>query len=103
MKLEFSEQVYEKSLHIKSHQNALQDVPSCYMRMDTQDEADSRFSQFCERSWGGRICFAFLTIISLCVQMLHNGLQRNPLRLFIVSFNPTYMFRPPPAETCRWD
>jgi len=54
MKLEFSQQVFEKS-NIKFHENPSSGsrVVPCG-RMDGQknrhDEADSRFSQFCERT-----------------------------------------------------
>jgi len=49
MKLEFSRQIFEESSNIKFHEN-----PSSWSRVvpwgltDTNDEAKSRFSQFCE-------------------------------------------------------
>ena len=42
MKLEFSRQSFEEYSNIKFHEN-----PSS---ADTHDEANSRFSQFCERA-----------------------------------------------------
>jgi hypothetical protein len=52
MKSEFYRQIFEKVLNSKFYQN-----PSCGSRVvpcgqtDWHDEANSRFSQFCERSW----------------------------------------------------
>jgi len=51
MKLEFSQQILEKELNVKFHKN-----PSSgsrvvsYGHMDRHDEANSVFSQFCERA-----------------------------------------------------
>ena len=51
MKLEFSRQAFEKYSNIKFHEN-----PSSWNRVvpcertDGQDEANSRFSKFCERA-----------------------------------------------------
>jgi hypothetical protein len=50
MKLEYSRQIFEKYANIKFHEN-----PSSWSRVvpcgetDRHDEANSRFSQFCER------------------------------------------------------
>jgi len=54
MKLEFSRQVFEKYSNIKPHENPSSEsriVPSGQTegRTDGQDEANSCFSQFCER------------------------------------------------------
>jgi len=51
MKLEFSREIVEKYLNTKFHENP--SSGSCvvpYGRMGKEDEADSRFSQFCERN-----------------------------------------------------
>ena len=49
MKLEFSQQISEKYSNIKFHENPSSGGPviPCEQR-DRHDEADSRFSQFCE-------------------------------------------------------
>ena len=50
MKLEIPEQIFEKYSNIKFHENPSSGnrvVP--YGRMDRHDEANSHFSQFCER------------------------------------------------------
>jgi len=52
MKLEFSRQVFEKKSNIKFHENpssGSQVVPCG--RTDRHDEANSRFSQLCERAY----------------------------------------------------
>jgi hypothetical protein len=53
MKLEFSRKIFEKRLNIKFHENPSSGsrVVSCG-RIDGQtcDEANSSFSQFCERA-----------------------------------------------------
>jgi hypothetical protein len=51
MKLEFSEQIFDKNLNIKFYQNPSNGsrvVPR--VQTDGQDEANSRFSQFYERA-----------------------------------------------------
>jgi hypothetical protein len=55
MKLEFSRQIFEKSSNITFHENpsnGSRAVPCgrTNIAMDRLDEADGRFSQFCERS-----------------------------------------------------
>ena len=54
MKLEFSGQILEKYSNIKFHENPLNASHACSMRTygqtDRYDEADSRFTQFFERS-----------------------------------------------------
>jgi hypothetical protein len=54
MKLEFSGQILEKYSSIKFHENPLSASHACSMRTygqtDRYDEADSRFTQFFERS-----------------------------------------------------
>ena len=51
MKLEFSRHIFEKSSSIKFHQNPASGsrVVPCG-RKDGHDEANSHFSQFCERA-----------------------------------------------------
>jgi hypothetical protein len=49
-KFEFSRQIFEKYSNIKFHQNPSNGKPSRSMRTDGHDEANSRFSQFCERA-----------------------------------------------------
>ena len=54
MKLEFYRQIFEKSSNIKFHENPSSGrrvVP--YGQTDRRDEANSRFSQFCERASKG--------------------------------------------------
>jgi len=50
MKLDISRQIFEKYSDIKFHENLSSEsgVVPCG-RTDGRDEADSRFSQFCER------------------------------------------------------
>jgi len=52
MKLEFSLQIFEKSSDIKFHEN-LSHGSRVVRRgqTDRHDEANSRFSQICERAW----------------------------------------------------
>ena len=51
MKLEFSRQVFEKQkLKYQVSSKFVQWEPSCFMRTDGHYEANSRFSQFCERA-----------------------------------------------------
>jgi len=63
MKLEFSLQIFEKSSNIKFRENpsnesravlcertAIQTVIEIYGRRDRRNEANSRYSQFCERA-----------------------------------------------------
>jgi len=54
MKLEFSRQIFEKSTNIKFHENLTSGsrVPCgrTHGRTDMHDEANRRFSQFCERA-----------------------------------------------------
>jgi len=55
MELEFSRQIFEKSSNTKLHENpssGIRVVPCGRTdgRTDRHDEADSRFSQFCERA-----------------------------------------------------
>jgi len=50
MKLEFSQQIFGKSSNIKFHENpssGIRLVP--FGRTDRRDEANSHFSQFCQR------------------------------------------------------
>jgi hypothetical protein len=62
MKLEFSQQIFEKSSNNKFHQ-----YPSSESRVvpcgwtDRYDEANSRFSQFCERAEEGVLTNRFET------------------------------------------
>jgi hypothetical protein len=49
MKLEFSRQIFEIYLNIEFHENPFSGSLSFpYGRTDRRDEANSRFSQFCE-------------------------------------------------------
>ena len=51
MTLEFSQQIFEKYSYIEFHENPSSGgrvVP--YRRTDRHDDADSRFSKFCERA-----------------------------------------------------
>jgi hypothetical protein len=48
MKLEFSKQVSEKYSNIKFHEN--RPVGAELFHADRHEEANSRFSQFCERA-----------------------------------------------------
>jgi hypothetical protein len=54
MKFEFSQQIFRKILKYKNSWQSVQREPSCSIRTDVQtdrhDEANSRFSQFCERA-----------------------------------------------------
>jgi len=54
MKLEFSRQIFEKRSNTKGHENPSSGGPSCSMRTDGRrdrnDEANSRYSRFCERA-----------------------------------------------------
>jgi hypothetical protein len=53
MKLEFSQHIFEKYINIKFHENppsGRRVVPWGRMDGQTQDEANSCFSQFCERA-----------------------------------------------------
>jgi hypothetical protein len=61
MKLEFSEQFLEKHSNIEFHENP--SSGSCVVpvgrtdrQTDRQDEANSRFSQFCERAESVLMC-----------------------------------------------
>jgi len=50
MKFEFSRQIFEKYLNIKFHENPSSGKPVVPCgRTDRHDEANSGFSQFCER------------------------------------------------------
>jgi len=50
MKLELSRQISETYSNIKLHENPSSGEPSCSMHTDRHDEANSRFSKFCERA-----------------------------------------------------
>jgi hypothetical protein len=54
MKLEFSGQIFEKSLNIKFHENTSIGSRVRYGRTDWHDEANSHFSQFCESAYKGK-------------------------------------------------
>jgi len=49
MKLEFSGQIFKKYSCIKFHKNQAE-LYHADRRMDRQDEANSRFSEFCKRA-----------------------------------------------------
>jgi hypothetical protein len=46
MKLEFSRQIFEKSLNIKFHENPSSWEQSYFMWMDRREKSNSHFSQF---------------------------------------------------------
>jgi len=48
MKFEFSGQIFEKKLQMSKLIKSVQWESSCSMRTDRHDEANSRFSKFCE-------------------------------------------------------
>jgi hypothetical protein len=50
MKLEFSGQVLEKSSNIKFNENPSSGSGRMDVQTDKHDEANGRFSQFCERT-----------------------------------------------------
>ena len=51
MKSEFSRQIFEKYSNIKFREDPPSGGPKCSIRTDRHDEANSRFSQFCERAY----------------------------------------------------
>ena len=48
MKLEFFQQIFVKASNIKYHENPSSGSPVLWGRANRHDEANSRFSQFCE-------------------------------------------------------
>ena len=51
MRLEFSRQIFEERLNMKFHKNpSIESRVFFLTRTDRHDEANSRFSQFCERA-----------------------------------------------------
>jgi len=50
MKLEFSRHIFERYSNIEFNKKFLSWEPSCSMRTDRHDAANSRFSLFCERA-----------------------------------------------------
>ena len=50
MQLEFSSHIYEKKLKSQVSSKSVQWEQSCSLRTDEHDEANSRFSHFCERA-----------------------------------------------------
>jgi len=46
MKVEFASQIFEKSSNVKFQEKSVQWEPSCSMRTDRHDEANSSFRNF---------------------------------------------------------
>jgi len=69
MKLEFSRQIYENKSNIKFHENPFvgSQIPSGRRdgQADKRDEANSRFSQFCNAPESGLCCSESVSVIIL--------------------------------------